>query len=65
MNKPLAIIKKYVDAASDLAESVVSDIKGDKVITDTTVNKLSLFISASHDMQKILDTATYNNVKLN
>lgn len=56
---------KYVNAASDLAESVTRDIKKGKKISSQTVVHLSKFVTASHLVQKMIDQIEQTNYNLN
>lgn len=55
----------YVNAASDLAESVATDIKAGREYSNVTVLKLSRFVAAAHYMDKMIKHINANNAKLN
>lgn len=48
-------IAKYVDAATDLAESVIQDIKRDGYVSNHTVHKVNGFSQAAKELQGFLD----------
>jgi len=50
MKKALGILKKYVDAATTLAESVRRNIAHNGTIDNETVNHLNTFIIASNEI---------------
>ncbi len=47
------LFQKYVDAATDLAESVKRNITHDGIIDDKTVNKLNDFIIATNELAEM------------
>jgi hypothetical protein len=52
-NNPQYIkLRRYVDAASDLAEQVTKDVKKGSKITNDTVLKLSKFYAAAERIKK-------------
>ncbi len=55
----------YVNAATDLAESVEADVKKGKKLTSKTVLALSKFVSQANSFQKIVDQVQSNSVRLN
>lgn len=77
MDKARKLLKQYVDAATDLAESVKRNIvKTEGCIDDTTVNKLNDFMIATNELaefeeaevlleQEIQDNENENDPQLN
>lgn len=49
------LFQDYVNAATDLAESVKRNIIKDGVIDDTTVNKLNDFMIATNELANLQD----------
>ncbi len=66
MNEDYVKLVKYVNAAHDLSEAVVADIKtkGRKV-SDKTVLALGKFTTAAFAIQNMLDHVEAQNIKLN
>ncbi len=64
-----AAIEKYVNAATDLAESVKRNIAKDSKIDNKTVLKLNAFTIAANEISDLLNSAeidtTKNDTKLN
>ena len=58
-------IQAYVNSATDLAESLVGDIKKDQKISLKTINLLSKFTVAAHAMDKMLAAAGLDRKQLN
>lgn len=58
-------IQAYVNSASDLAESLVVDIKKDQKISLRTVTLLSRFTVAANAMDKMLAEAGLDKRQLN
>lgn len=56
---------KYVDAATDLAESVKRNIIKNGIIDDETVLKLNEFIIASNHVKDVTDEVNESDPKLN
>lgn len=56
---------KYVDAASNMAESITSDIKNKGMISNDTVLYVSKFIAAAQFIEKELDMLQKKGLKLN
>lgn len=56
---------KYVNCASELAESLQGDIKRGEKVTSNTVVKLSKFIAAAQAIQNLLDQVQVDTIKLN
>lgn len=50
MDKTKRALKKYVDAASDLAESVKRNVQHEGVIDNKTVLALNAFIIAANEL---------------
>ena len=69
MDKTKKAIQKYVDTASDLAESIKRNIQHEGIIDDETVLKLNAFIIASNEISDLLSQLTEDgnerNTKLN
>lgn len=65
MNENYLKLVRYVNAASEMAESLTKDIKAGKAISNETVLAVSRFISASSSIQKMLDQVESDKVKLN
>lgn len=56
------LLKQYVDAAHDLAETIEDDIKKGKKISSKTVLQLSKFVKATQAFSKqleVLNALTY------
>lgn len=56
---------KYVDAATDLAESIKRNIVKNGIIDDETVLKLNEFIIASNRVKDVTDEVNESDPKLN
>lgn len=54
-DKTKAALVRYVDTASDLAESVKNDIVHNREVSDDTVLKLNQFIIAANAIQDLYD----------
>lgn len=60
MDNTRRAFQKFVDAATDLAESVKRDIQHDGTIDDRTVNALNDYIIAMNELAD-LEENTYND----
>lgn len=66
MNESYLKLIKYVNAATDMAESLERDIKAkDRKVSNDTVLALSKFVAAANSVQKMLDQVERDTVKLN
>lgn len=64
MNETYALLQRYVDAATDLAEGVERDIKNGNTLSNDTILRLSKFVSAAHAAGKMLDFEDPSGIKL-
>lgn len=58
MTKAQQAIKKYVDAATDLAESVKRNIVHEGIIDDETILKLNTFVISANEISDMLGELT-------
>lgn len=65
MDKTKKAIQKYIDAASDLAESVKRNIVHEGLIDDETVVKLNAFIISSNEIADMLSELTMDDNEKN
>lgn len=66
MDKNLLLLLNYVNAATDLAESVEANMATkNKKLTSETIVAVSRFRAAAERFQKIIDQLHKTNVKLN
>lgn len=65
MDKNKKAIQKYIDAASDLAESVKRNIVHEGLIDDETVVKLNAFIISSNEIADMLSELTMDDNEKN
>ena len=61
MDKAEKAFNKYVEAASDLAESVKRNIVHEGIIDNETILKLNAFIIASNEIEDLLSVLTDDN----
>lgn len=60
MDKAKKVFQNYINAASDLAESVKRNIVHDGLIDDKTVNILNDFMIATNEMADLQDELDYD-----
>lgn len=63
MNPDLKKLTAYVNAVSDLAESVERDIKNGNKISSDTVLRLSKLIAAVNKVASLIDNLHINDLK--
>lgn len=64
MSRERKALMKYVDTASDLAESIKRNIQHDGIIDDETVLKLNEFIIAANNIEDMTQELKNPNMKL-
>lgn len=60
LDKAKKVFQNYINAASDLAESVKRNIVHDGLIDDKTVNILNDFMIATNEMADLQDELDYD-----
>lgn len=61
MDKAEKAFNKYVEAATDLAESIKRNIVHEGIIDNETILKLNAFIIASNEIEDLLSVLTDDN----